>query len=157
MNDINTEYLEQEYQDTLVAIEDAVEELSRDGRLPVGFVFNVKQLDKLEEMLDSDDYYGEQYLLEYIETVREIDSLKQYLINYALRDRDWASGITLIANSDITSLVENEVRDEILSKIPDHVLPYVTLNIDFLIQERLQEYIAVSFRNNYYWVNTLHM
>lgn len=157
MNNINTKDIESEYQDTLVALEDAIEELSTNGRLPIGFAFNVKELDKLEELLSTDDFYDQEYLFDYIDTVREIDALKQKLINYGLHDRDWESGVTLISNSNIQRIVRDECDEYLLRHIPEHISEYVTFNVDKLIHERLQEYIEFSFRNWYYWIDTLNM
>ena len=149
MNNINTKNLEQEYQDTLVAIEDAVEELSEDGRLPVGFVFNVRELDKLEEILDSDDFYDEQYLFGYIKTVREIHKLYEYLISYRLSLHRWFDGTILYTYLNAMDKAGDLIDS---NQTQGNLLHYITERYESMVKAEMDDCIVVSYLGVDYWV-----
>ena len=149
MNNINTKDLEQEYQDTLVAIEDAVEELSEDGRLPVGFVFNVRELDKLEEILDSDDFYDEQYLFGYIKTVREIHKLYEYLISYRLSLHRWFDGTILYTYLNAMDKAGDLIDS---NQTQGNLLHYITERYESMVKAEMDDCIVVSYLGVDYWV-----
>ena len=149
MNNINTKDLEREYQDTLVAIEDAVEELSEDGRLPVGFVFSVRELDKLEEILDSDDFYDEQYLFGYIKTVREIHKLYEYLISYRLSLHRWFDGTILYTYLNAMDKAGDLIDS---NQTQGNLLHYITERYESMVKAEMDDCIVVSYLGVDYWV-----
>ena len=149
---INTKNLEEEYRNALCSIEDYVEQLKKEKRLPKKFKFQPKELGKLEELIvameDSHTYevYTED-VLELIDVVREIDELKNYLIGYGLRDANWVSGIILPYYYSLRATLYSQCESELVKRIPADILPYVELNVGKLIDARESDYYAtVSFR-----------
>jgi hypothetical protein len=149
MNNINTKDLEQEYQDTLAEIEDAVEQLSLAGRLPIGFEFSVKTLDKLEEILHCDDFYDERYLFGYIKTVKEVHKIYEYLISYKLSHRRWFDGTILYS---YPNAMEN-ARNLIDSNRESGNLSHYFTEYQSMVNAEMDDCIVVSYWGVDYWVS----
>ena len=145
MNNINTKDLEQEYQNLMTTIGDAVEQMIERGILPTKFaVLSPRDLSSLAKVLNAlqndEDII---YIFDEIQYVEEIDELKSELVAEGLSYSRWIDGTILWDASDTDSLVEE------VFNIPNDLLPFI--NYDRMFEEIKSDYALVWFRGFEYW------
>lgn len=145
MNNINTKDLEQEYQNLLTTIKNAVGQMIDSGILPNKFsILSPRDLTSLVKVLNAmQDEENIIYIFDEIQYAKEIDDLKSDLIAEGLSYSNWVDGTILWESSDVDSLVEE------VFNIPNELQPF--LNYDRMFEEIKGDYTSVWFRGFEYW------